>query len=315
MAYGNPLADDIRVLAVKSETTVGTAISLAAANAACVTHDQMMNYRNPVAERLAMGALGTAYNVPEGFWFEPTFKTFLQGGSSPVMSAFHSTMWGACGLDALTTPGTATTTDDQTKWKPATMGLYKNGRAEIAACCMFNAVLEFQSGKPALVTFSGFGGFSSNADAAMPTGITYPTPLPPVWGGAAYFTLDSSIIFPVSKVTIDLGNNPFIREDANSGGRTGGGGYLGGWIMNRKLKVTMDPEARLRATTDWDAICKAGTEKAMTIVLGSTAGNITTITMSNLQLANQPTPGNRNGMIVDNLTFYGNQNSFSLVNS
>ena len=78
-------------------------------------------------------------------------------------------------------------------------------------------------------------------------------------------------------------------------------------ITSRAVTITIDPEEVAYGTQSWAAEWMDGAELAMSIVVGSTANNIMTITAPKVQVSNVQ-PLDRNGILAETLTFTANDN-------
>lgn len=290
-----------RLGAFKTEATYGTAETLLAADAATRLYNLSVNLDGNFTERDAQGAMGRTASVVGQRSGTASFTTYLHAlGSSGV--PHHGQLWEACGM-VLTSQSYATS-DTTTSWKGLSISDYVGGFRKRLRGAMGNAVLRFVPGEQVAVDWSFTGGFIENTtDTTILSGITYEATsrMPPTWAGTARLTLDGGTTAKVGACTIDLGNSVAIREDQNAPG-----GVIGGFIGDRVVRVSLDPEAVAVATKDWGTFFSAGTTFDLVCVVGTGTNNIVTVTAAGLQLAAEPNNfGDRNGKLTQNLEAIG----------
>jgi len=107
-----------------------------------------------------------------------------------------------------------------------------------------------------------------------------PTPgsFPESFLGAA-FSFHGVGTLLVQNVSIDMANNIVLRNDANQATGNFSAAYTG-----RTPTASIDPEQELIATINFFNKLTTNSEGAMSYVLGSTAGNITTVTAPKVQI-------------------------------
>lgn len=94
----------------------------------------------------------------------------------------------------------------------------------------------------------------------------------------------------IENMAIDIANTVSLRKDASASG-----GHRSAVITSRRPKLTIDPEMVTVATHDFYGLLRAGTEGELLTVLGSTPGNITTITANKVQY-NEISEADREGL-------------------
>lgn len=294
----DPLLTRKRVLAAKIESTQGTYEALTASEAAFRVQDRQFRIVSETLERQKPGDLGNDIGVPAAKHTELTFTSHLCGsGASGSVPEWAQTFLPACAMSLSST--TFSQTSATSDWKTISTGHYQNGRLFKARGMMGNLVIAGTAGMPVELNWSFQGGWEADpADATLLSGMSITEGIPPIFAGSGSMTLNSSTAFKISQFQIDLGNQTILREDQNAKG-----GYVSGYIGNILPTVTMDPEATLLATQNWWAAQSAGTEVDLVLVIGTASNNTITITCPDLQLANAPEEGDRNGLVVDNLNF------------
>ena len=84
---------------------------------------------------------------------------------------------------------------------------------------------------------------------------------------------------------------------------------MAGIIVGRRSTITLDPERVAMSTVNWMSLYESATEAALSIILGTTANNIITISGSKWQQSEPPQVEDRGGVAVTRLTLTGNRNA------
>lgn len=297
MAVDVPLLRHRSVTALKVETTTGTPISLSASDAAFNIFNAEITPDIPFNRREGQGgSLDPIPGVAGSRGAKVKFETEIYGAATVPA-------WGDCLLAAGFTLSSRTYTISTTNINTTTltMGFYKDGRFLSASGVKLNWNLKGQSGGVAMSTWEGTGLWVAPSAVALLTP-SYPTTAPP---RVASCTLTiGAVTYKISNFEIDMGNEIVYREDV-----TDPSGYHSAAIVNRNITVKVDPESLAIGTKDWWADYAAATEAAFVLAIGTSANNITTISMPKLQLAAAPEMGERNGMNIDNLVFQANRSA------
>lgn len=143
--------------------------------------------------------------------------------------------------------------------------LYKMGGA------IGNPVLKLPAGQRPMLGLSCMGHAVSALDAAFPSSVTLDSTLPQIVKGST-FTM-GGYAAEIASLDMDMQNNIVIPDSVNAAD-----GYGQAQITGRNPSGSFDPEAVLVATNDYWSHWEDGTTKALSIVIGATAGNIMTIT-------------------------------------
>lgn len=140
-----------------------------------------------------------------------------------------------------------------------------------------NAKYALEVGKSGLINWEATGCDFDEVDGNMLTGIPAQTILPPSVLGIVV-TLDAAVL-DFSKLDIDLGNKVVLP--ASPGPASGHNPAL---MSGREMKMTVDPLACLTATKDFMGLWRNASQVAFSIVLGTVAGNIHTLTAPKCQI-------------------------------
>lgn len=286
-----------RVIAAKIETTPGTAESLSASDAAFNAYETSVNPTIDFEERQGQSAFSPLPGTLGAYGGTVTFQTDIHGGGSTPFWA--SVLLPACGYKETTGVFAPVTEAPGSNVKTLTIGVYEDGLFKVLRGCAGNVVFTLPSGRRAFAewTFTGIWGDPTDVSILAPT---YPTTAPLKFANSTW-TLGSWSPC-VEQITIDLGNEVVLRECG-----TDSSGYKNALVTNRRTTGTMNPEATLVATNDAYGDWIDRTEKALSIVLGS-SGNRVTFAAPKLQLTNAQ-EGDRNNIQTDDLEFQLNRSA------
>jgi len=296
-----------RVLAAAIESTVGTAETLDAADAAYNVFDAEITPNIAMTPRTKQGGFGNLEATPEGYGASVTFKTELTGDGSGGVPGWADVFFPACGwVKTGSTFAPVASAPGTNGVKTATIGIYKDGRLERARGCAGSFKVMFPTGRAAMIEWTFTGVFMAVTDATI-LAPTYPTQLP-LRAANATFTIGGSWSPCIENLEIDAGNSVILRECQTP---TDGSGYLSAMVSDRLPTGTLNPESALVATkgnfTNWTA----RTEEALSYSI--TDGTDTVVfSSSNYQITNIQ-PADRGGNQVDTISFQLNEDSFSIA--
>jgi hypothetical protein len=293
-----PMLAKRRVLAAKIETTVGTAISLAAADATFNAFNVSIQPDIPFNAREGQGNFSGLTGTLDAYGGTAKFSMELTGGAS--IPAWATTFLPACGMVASSLVMSPQTNPPGTGGvKTLTIGSYVDGIWRSIKGAMGNAVFRFEAGKRVMVDFEFKGIWVPPTDVAI-LAPTYTTvaPLRFVSSGLTV----GAFAAKCANITIDLGNQVVLREDSADSS-----GFISAMITDRKMKGSMDPEAALVATRDNLGIWLARTEGALAISLGASTNGVA-FAAPKLQLTNVQ-EANRNDIYTENLDFVLNRSA------
>jgi hypothetical protein len=295
-----------RVLAAKVETTVGTAESLTASEAAFNAYDVMIQPEIEFEEREGQGSFGYLSSVPGGYKGTASFKTDISwdGTGDP---SWVTTFFPACGLvkdTGVWYPKTAAPGSDV---KTLTIGCYQDGMFKSIRGAAGTFKINLATGKRATIEWTFTGIWVTPTDSAIidPTypGFETPTAEIPLRAAGVQASFNS-IALCYETATIDLGNEIMMRECA-----TDASGFHSALITNRKPMVTANPEAKLVATrpsyTNW----LARLEASLSIGLASATGNGSFVFAAPKAQIINIQEGDRNRLVTDELEWQCNRNA------
>ena len=293
MAATAPKLTRQRILAAKIETTTGTAISLTGSDAAFNVFDPSMEADIKTHERSGQSALSMLPPVAGERSGKLKFKTEIVGNGADV-TPWWFIFFKACGFVNLT-GGELTPKSGASDAVTLTMGFYQDGRFKSIVGASGDFTINAEVGKPIMVDWEFQGGWVAPSDAALLTP-TYPTVQPVAFQGATVTIGGTAYV--LSKVQIKANNKIALRKSQASTS-----GVLSALVVDRKITISVDPEALTLATKDWYADHLAGTTAAFSMALGSAQYNTTTITAPAIALMSAPKDGDNDGVLTDELEF------------
>jgi hypothetical protein len=176
----------------------------------------------------------------------------------------------ACGMKQTINAGTSvvyTLVSLSADFKSVSMHIYKENLKHVMLGCMGSVRFEYNVGQEAMAHFTMQGLYATPTDAAIPdSGVVYDTTIPPLCLGTS-LALDT--FNPVATaLEIDMANAVARRMDLAAA--TGVKGII---IPNRVPVGSLDPEVVAEGTHAFWGKFIAGTTMALTLTLGSAAGN------------------------------------------
>lgn len=147
-----------------------------------------------------------------------------------------------------------------------------------------------KAGEPVMLEFELEGVYQGVADAAGLTASGLETTKPQPFLNTSFSLQGTSL--KVSNFGIDMGIKTALREDIAQAE-----GFFSSIIVDREPTFSCDPEKELVATHDFYGKLVAGTEGAISCVIGATAGNIVTITAPKAQYVTVK-EASRNGIAI-----------------
>ena len=271
-------------VAAKLETTEGTAISLAAADANIRAHNIQVRMRAQMTDRpIAAAELGAWPSALEGEQGEISFEVEASGsgtaGTAPGFSALLRS--GGCSetVVASTSVTYAPVSPQGTgasACPSATVSAFLDGDEYRLAGCRTFWTLKASAGGKLMIAFRVIGKFAAATTTAL-LSPTYHTTLPLMFKGAT-MTLNS-VTLVVSEFELDPGLQHELREDG-----TDATGFKSAAFVDRESRLRVVAEKEPFATFDPFALAQAGTQFVFGASFGATAGNRLAISAPRCQL-------------------------------
>lgn len=289
-------------IAVETEAVEGTKETLVAADG-FLAKDIVFKPNQTANERLVAASDMSAFApVPGDRKATLSFKVGVRGSGTVDVAPQYGELFQACGMGETITGATSVAYDPiSTGGISLTFGFYVDGTAYKMWGCRGNVKLVGEIGQIANWEFEFTGADWEKVDEALLVTPTYDTTIPLVFQNAT-FTL-AGYAFYISKLELDLGNTVTLNPDVNSSS-----GFKSAIVTDRRSVGSFDPNDVLVATHDLLGKLKSATEGALSIVLGSVAGNIWTITAPKVSYG-EATPGVRDGIANTEVGLFLNRSS------
>ncbi len=280
----------------KIETTSGTDVSPAVTDGV-IAYDVDLSIKADMKERNASNADRSIYpnirgktSVELKFWIE------LKGSGTAGTAPKWGPLLKAC--DRLETANAGTNVIYSMALVTTTCTIYVNidGILHKIVGCAGDTEIDLTSGDIARLNFTISGVYVLATDSVS-AAITVDTTTGLITKGAT--TTFGSYAAIIEKLILKFGNSVVERTSMNVTE-----GILAYMVGNRNPSGVMTCEAVLRATSNADfwSYFDAGTTKALSLVLGATAGNIITIVAPVCKLT-APKYGDRNGLRTVDIEF------------
>lgn len=292
MSVDNALLDVQDVIAAKIETTTGTPIALAGADGSFEVTNPTLEEDVPEIERPGQGSASPNASVPGPRSGRFKFRVPVTGSGTTGVPPWASTFLAACGW--VNTNGVFSPVTGSTSQPTLTIGKYEDGVFRSIAGAKGDFTIEGTSGGIVYIDFDFLGTLQPESDVAM-IAPTYPTVIPPRFAGST-FTIGAYSPL-ISKFTIKAGNQLYLRPDSNNIT-----GYHACAIADRKPMLTIDPEATLVATKDWQNLQFTSAQEALAIIIGSADNNIVAFDAPKAQVVKKAR-GSRNKIRTNELDF------------
>lgn len=288
-----------QVIAAKVETTEGTAIALAGADANNLIMEPKFEADVPMYKREFLNnSLSPQKMIATTRLGRLTFKCEVKGSGTAGTAPAFGKLLRACGFGETVNAGTSVIyapISALASIPTLTLGIYRDGLKKSLKGARGNVKYEAKSGEPGMLEFEFLGVYDAVADATILTPSGIESTIPPSLLSAA-FSIASFSAF-VSQITFDMANTLEPRGDINSAS-----GYISTLLTKREPKGSFDPEDELVATHDFYGRWLANTTGALTWKHGATAGNICTFTAPAVQYT-KIAEADRNGIATLNTDF------------
>ena len=274
-----------KVIGIKQEATQGSPETLAATDF-IEAYDIETNPDADVLEAPYNSASLDPFPQKIGKrWQEIKFKIDLKGsGAAGTAIAPLGAALQACGMIETVSAGVSVTYAPTTApasanycgpGKSVTIKLYEDGLLSVLAGCIGDLNIIAEAGKPCVLEFTFKGIYAPVADASMAATTLLATIAPVCISSSLALQTYAAV---AAKFDIQF-NNVIAQRDSLSAPY----GIWGFMIVDRKPGGSCDPEAVTVATHDYFGKFISGVAASSSIVVGSVAGNITTITMPKTQ--------------------------------
>jgi len=290
------LATRRRAVGATTESTIGDKSTLSASDAAINAFEPDFSPNIDFNERPAPAAFGNLDGRSGARAGGASFSTEL---SPDAGSSWANSLLPACGFKD--SSGVWSLTSNPSDYTTSTIGLFQAGWLYSVFGAQGNLSIEGNVGERVMCNFEFTGKWSGATKTMVDPDL--PDEDVPVLMGAT-LTIGGQT-YLISTVSINLNNEVQLRQDA-----TDETGYKAAMITQRRVTISVDPEAD--TSKDWfaDWFGVAPTEASFQLQLSGSGGTPATVSVDApaLQLTNV-NPGDRDGIHVHQLEFQANQDT------
>lgn len=258
----------------KVETTYGTDPTPTTAADAIQVYNVELELKRDPNERQPVGVtLSPLPSIMGAGDAKVSFEVDLKGSGTAGTLPDWNPLQRACGWTNTTTTNTDTYKPSNAPTESITLYVYKDGLLYKLSGARGDVKHNFEAGKIVKLKYDFQARYALPIDTTLPTACTLDSTKPVVAVGSV-FTFGSYAAV-IEKLELGLNNDIVKNSDLNATY-----GVQSFDITGRKPKGKMTVNACLRATTNADfwSYMDSGTSKALSIVIGTAAGNIATIT-------------------------------------
>lgn len=287
-----PLLKRKRILAAKVESTPGTAETLTAAEAAFNVYDLMIQPTIEVEEREQQGGFDRIAGVPGARQGKATFKTDIAWDGTATLPTWATVLLPACGYVENTAVFTPRSEAPGSNVKTLTIGGYVDGLKKVIAGASGTFKMMCVTGKMITIEWEFTGAWQPVTDVAL-LSPTYPT-ASPIRFASGTIELDN-VAMKVESCTFDAGNEVKLLEDPSTAS-----GFSYAVIVDRKPRVTINPEAALVATRDPWGDWLSSTTQTFELDLDGANTSVITMDIDVAQIVNVQ-EGDRGKIVTDEI--------------
>jgi len=220
------------------------------------------------------GFLGTRPMLNIGETIKLSFETELRGSGTAGTAPEIGVLFEGCGMAH--TDGVSNNVyvpDDDIDGPSITIYAQQHDHKYVVTGCRGTWSLEAKAGEYPKIKWEFTGLYADPTDNAIPTNTVYTSTVPPIVKAATFDFGDFDTEAIIENFKLVYGNEIARRPSINAAT-----GYLAHYIKERKVTAQIDPEAVALSVFNPLADMQANTERALSIVFGSAAGNILTLT-------------------------------------
>ncbi len=283
-----------QLLLAKVEATYGTDPIPVEANDAFLAVNPVIT---PQAEQLerrpAAASFGLLPAAVGARFVEITFSVELRGsGTNDVPPRGLAALLKACGFKETITALSDVTYDPRSSGlESCTIYHWVGDRRHIITGCIGNVELVAGAGQHAMLNFTMRGVYVEPTTVTQPASPVFDATLPPVVLSAG-FTIGGIATLVAQQLQVNMQNEIAQRDDVNAASA-----IKGFALVDRSVIGSFNPEQEALATHNPFADWAAGTTRALSMVVGSAAGNKCTITAPKVTYRTIAT-GDRNGILT-----------------
>ncbi len=258
-------------LAAKLEASEGSPETPAAADALLIINPNFTPQIETHEQNLISSDLSRYKSLTGRRSGKINFDVQLKGSGAAGVAPEWGKLLKVCGFYEDIAAGISVTYTPTSAGIPSiTLSVYMDGLLLKLWGARGSVAFNFSAGAPATASFVFTGADFSVEDAAILAGVSYDTTEPKIFSNAA-FSIDSYQAL-IEKLELNINNNMQLRSDVNKQS-----GYLSAAITGRRPAGSLDPELPLVVQYDIFDKWRSGSEGALSLTLGTTAGNIINI--------------------------------------
>lgn len=265
-----------QVIAAKVETTEGTAIALAGADANNLIMDPRFEADVPMYTRDFLdNSLSPFKQIATTRLARLSFKVECKGSGTAGTAPALGKLLRACGYGESIVASTSVTyapISALASIPTLSIAIYKDGLRKALKGARGNVKYVAKAGEPGMFEFEFVGVYDGTTDVAILTPSGVDTTVPASLLSATFSVAGFSAF--VSQISFDMANVLTPRGDINQAS-----GYISTLLTKREPKGSFDPEDELVATHDFYGRWLAGTTGSLTWKHPGSAGNIVTFTV------------------------------------
>lgn len=308
-----PLFTRNRLLLAKSESTYGTSLTPAGADALLVSNLEVEPLQMELVDReLIKGFMGNSAQVVGQRMASVQFSVELAGSGTAGTAPKWGPVMKACGFSETIVATTSVTyAPVSTSFSSCTLDFRNDGIKQVILGARGTVAIEMAAGDIPRLNFEMMGLYGAPVDDTPPGSVTYDKQAQPLVVSADNTTTVSVHSFSacMQAFSLELANNMVFRQLAGCSKQV--------LITDRAPSGEITIELPTIQTKDFFAIASAQTEGAVTWTHGTTAGNIVQLTANNCSIG---APSYEDGDGIQHITLpirpipsgSGN-NEFSLV--
>ena len=262
-----------QLLLIKVETTYDTdPTPTASADSISAIDPKIKEIIAPVKRPAGIGSLSNVPSVAGEKYAEVKFSVEIKGSGTAGTAPRIGAALRGCGFGATTVSNTSVTYKPiSSSFESVTIWLYIDGRIHKVTGCRGDFKIKCEAGQMAMAEFTFQGRWQTPTLVALASPTLESTN--PQVCKSAVFTYNSRTSLVVKSTEIELNNTVAKRPSLNDANA-----IAGFEITDRQPTMTIDPEAIIETSYDFrgDAFT---TQRAVSWVVGATAGNIVTFSI------------------------------------
>jgi hypothetical protein len=289
-----------RTVLIKAEATYGTDSSPTGSDACQVRNLEVTPVQSDIVSRdLIRPYLGASPQLIANNRVQVTFEVEYAGSGTAGTAPRYGSLLKACGFSETVVASTSVTyAPVSTSFSSVTMYYSTDGVRHKVTGARGTYSLNLTANQIPVINFTMTGQYVAPTDTADPTPTFTAQATPKIFNdtNTTAFTLFSETDLPLQSCQLDIGNEVVYRELINSDKEV--------LIVNRSGSGTLMIEMPTLASHDFFADAVASTTGNLSIVHGTTAGNIVTLaSAANAVSLGAPAYSEDSGIVMLNLPF------------